>query len=88
MIEDPVQKESEMVTKLLFGFIQKIISSQNRDKWSINIDAKELNSIAKSRSETASIEFRHMFLKPNFFATLSLLIGKLVPASAAEPSGI
>ena len=60
MIEDPVQKESEMLKNYYLGS-SKNYFSQNRDKWSINIDVKELNSIAKSRSETASIEFRHMF---------------------------
>ena len=45
------------------------------------------NSIAKSRSDTASSEFSHTPSKPSSFATIWRSIGNDVPASAAAPSG-
>ena len=49
--------------------------------------AQAQNSIAKSRSDTASSEFSHRPSKPSSRATRWRSIGKLVPASAAAPSG-
>jgi len=49
--------------------------------------ASAQNSIAKSRSATASSEFSHRPSKPSSRATRERSIGKLVPASAAAPSG-
>ena len=52
------------------------------------IEAKLKNSSAKSRSETPSSEFAVGRSNPSAFAVISRSMGKEVPASAAEPSGL
>jgi len=49
--------------------------------------AQAQNSIAKSRSDTASREFWLTTWKPSSRATFARSIRKEVPASAAAPSG-
>ena len=85
MIELPVQKRSARRMKPKPGLDQRTNSSANRDRCIIVSAAAAANSIAKSRSETASSEFSHKPSKPNSRATRSRSIGKPVPASAALP---
>ena len=69
------------------GDIQLTSSSEKRDRCIISTLAVAVNSMAKSRSDTASREFWQTPSKPSSRATRSRSIGKLVPASAAAPSG-
>ena len=59
-----------------------------RDMCIIRIEAAEVNSMAKSRSETASSEFWQIPSKPSSLAVILRSMGKVVPARAALPSGI
>ena len=59
MIELPVQKRSASVTKPKRGLDQSTSSSAKRDRCIIASAANAANSIAKSRSDTASSEFAH-----------------------------
>ena len=54
-----------------FWLIHSTISSARRDTCTIVIDAKAANSIAKSRSLTASRLFSHTPSKPSSRATAS-----------------
>ena len=47
-----------------------------------------MNSMAKSLSETASIEFTVGLSKPKRSEVIFLLMGNEVPASAPEPRGL
>jgi len=51
------------------------------------VAAVDKKSIAKSLSDTESIELLVGFLKPSFFAVNFLSILKEVPARAADPRG-
>jgi len=51
-------------------------------------DASKTNSATKSRSETASMLLAVTARNPSSFAVYFRSRGRLVPASAAEPSGI
>ena len=64
------------------------ISSAKRDRCITVIAAAARNSIAKSRSDTASSEFAVGRSKPSAAALAKRSIGKEVPASAAAPSGL
>ena len=75
MIEEPVQKRSAMSTKPKRGLIQITSSSESRETCIMASAAVARNSIAKSRSETASSEFSHKPSKPSSFATESRSIG-------------
>ena len=66
---------------------QSTNSSQILEKCIIVIVAAETNSIAKSRSATLSIEFSETSSKPKMPAVMRRSIGKVVPASAPDPSG-
>ena len=57
MIEEPVQKRSGSSIKLNWAEVHTTSSSDIRDRCVISSDAKEQNSMAKSRSETESSEF-------------------------------
>jgi len=57
------------------GLIHSINSSDRRDKCVMISAALAVNSIAKSRSDTASSEFSHTPSKPSSSATYSRLIG-------------
>ncbi|MNC85397.1 hypothetical protein D3C83_09930 [compost metagenome] len=87
MIEDPVQKRSAISMKPNRGFIHSTSSSQMRDRCIMRSAPWAQNSIAKSRSDTASSEFSHTASNPSSFATIWRSIGNEVPASAAAPSG-
>ena len=78
---------SESVAKPNCGEVQITISSASRDRCIAAIDAAASVSSAKSRSDTASSEFAAGLSKPSAFAVASRSMGKLVPASAAAPSG-
>ena len=71
MIELPVQKRSANCTKPKRGLDQSTSSSHSRDRWTITSAAAASNSIAKSRSDTASSELGHSPSKPSSFATCS-----------------
>ena len=88
MIEDPVEKRSLKLTKRNCALDQITSSSANRDRCTAQIAAAARNSSAKSRSLTASSEFAIGRSNPSAFAVISRSIGKLVPASAAAPSGL
>ena len=71
----PVQKRSAILTKPKRGFIHSTSSSDMREKCIIKSAAAAQNSIAKSRSETASSEFSQTPSKPSSAATNSRSIG-------------
>jgi len=87
MIDEPVQYASGRRTKPKRGLAQSTSSSASRDRCTIASAAQAQNSTAKSRSETASIEFSHSASKPSSRATRLRSIGKVVPARAAAPRG-
>ena len=64
-----------------------MISSQIRVICIMRILEFDKNSRIKSRSETASKELLYGFAKPIKSDVILRLIGKVVPASAAAPSG-
>ena len=82
-----MQKRSAMSMKPKGGLIQSTSSSASRDTCAIVSASAATNSIAKSRSDTASSEFSATPSNPSSRATNSRSIGKLVPARAAAPSG-
>ena len=87
MIDDPVKTLSLNSTKPKASELNIIKSSANLDKCIAHVAAADKKSIAKSLSETESIELLVGFLKPSFFAVNFLSILNDVPASAAEPKG-
>ena len=87
MIEEPVKTWSENSTKPKASELKIIKSSANLDKCIAQVAAADKKSIAKSLSETESIELLVGFLKPSFFAVKFLSILNDVPARAAEPKG-
>ena len=87
MIDEPVQKRSASSMKPKLWLIQITSSSLRRETCSIARLAADVNSIAKSRSLTASMLFWHTPSMRSALATASRSSGKLVPASAAAPSG-
>src|SRR5258706_112075 len=73
------------------GLIHRTSSSAKRERCIIRIDAAEANSIAKSRSETASSELRQTPSNPSVRATCEppLLVAKvaaLEPEPPVEPA--
>jgi len=87
VIDEPVEKRSDRLTKRNCALDQRTISSAKRDRWVAQIDAAARNSSAKSRSLTASSEFAIGRSNPSASAVIARSIGKEVPASAAAPSG-
>src|SRR3546814_19725246 len=87
MIERPVDQASGRLMKPKGWLAQMTISSARRDRWIAAIEAEAQNSSAKSRSDTASMLFAIGRSKPSADAVASRSSGKLVPASAAAPSG-
>jgi hypothetical protein len=69
MIDEPVVKRSAMRMKPKFCDIQRISSSEKRLTCTITSEAAAVNSMAKSRSLTASSEFWHTPSMPSSFAT-------------------
>ena len=84
---EPVQKASASSMKPNCCELHSTISSAMREKCTIISEAQAVNSIAKSRSATASSEFSQMREKPSSSAVSARSIGKVVPASAPAPSG-
>ena len=72
---DPVQKLSEISIKLKNGLDHITNSSDHLERWVIKSDEFALNSIKKSLSDTASIEFSMTPSKSNNLATNLLSIG-------------
>ena len=75
MIELPVQKRSARSMNPTRGLIQSTSSSDSRDTCVMTSAAAAQNSIAKSRSDTASSELAHTASKPRAAATRSRSIG-------------
>ena len=75
MIDEPVQNASGSRTKPKRGFIHSTSSSQKRERCTITSAPQAANSIAKSRSDTASSEFAQRPSKPSSRATRSRSIG-------------
>ena len=75
MIEEPVQKRSAIWMKPTRGLIHITSSSDRRLMCIIKSAQAEVNSMAKSRSETASSEFSQTPSKPSSAATNSRSIG-------------
>jgi hypothetical protein len=65
MIDEPVQNRSASVTNAKRGFVHQTSSSAKRDTCVIASAAAARNSIAKSRSDTASRELVHSASKPS-----------------------
>src|SRR6266545_1978171 len=87
MIDEPVAKESSSSTQPNDGVVQIMISSPSRDRCTPVSAATKRNSAAKSRSETASIEFCAAAENPSSRATSAGSSGNEEPASAPDPSG-
>ena len=62
-------------------------SSDMEDRWIDVNDAQNANSVTKSLSLTESIELNVGPLNPSDLAVISLSMGYVVPARAAEPRG-
>src|SRR5512139_3064843 len=88
MMLEPEQNSSGNEQKPNSAVDHKIISSANRDKCIMTREELNRNSTPKSRSDTESIELADTRENPRYCATISRSIGKVVPASAADPSGI
>ena len=71
MIDEPVQKRSARSMKPKFWLIHSTSSSDSRETWIIVRLAAALNSIAKSRSLTASMLFWQTPSMPSVRATRS-----------------
>ncbi len=67
--------------------LHKIISSASLLRFVIRLEKQEIDSMMKSRDDTASIEFSSMELKPRSFVVFARSIGKPVEANAAAPNG-
>src|SRR5204862_4808977 len=62
-------------------------SAPRRERWVAQVAAAARKSSAKSRLETASIEFSATAENPSSRASTSRSVSKLTPASAPAPSG-
>src|SRR5699024_12218197 len=71
MIELPVQKRSGKLIKLNYALVHNTSSSLMRERCVMVSAARAQNSMAKSRSLTASREFSQMPAKPNSSAVRS-----------------
>jgi hypothetical protein len=87
MMEEPVVNLSESFTKRNWLVDQMTISSASRDRCMEQMAQALSVSRTKSRSATVSSELRVGRSKPKAFAVMWRSMGKLVPASAAAPSG-
>ena len=91
--EEPVENSSGMRAKPNSAEDQRTMSSARRERWTPQRAAAKQNSVAGSRSATASIELAvtcgrpFASTKPSSFAVSSRRIGSVVPAMAPEPSG-
>src|SRR5512139_2738013 len=87
MMEEPVQNESDSSTKLNSLEDQRMSSSENLDRCIIRMEDADMNSRAKSLSDTESREFLVTSSKSSSSATYSRSMGKVVPARAPAPRG-
>ena len=88
MIEEPVVKRSESVTKPNCGVAQITISSAKRERCTAQIDAAASDSSAKSRSDDGVERVRRRPVEAERLRGRARgRSGKAVPASAAAPSG-
>ncbi len=87
MMEEPVVKRSESLSRATSGEVQITTSSAKRERCMAQIAALDSVSSTKSRSDTESSEFAVGRSKPSALAVAKRSIGKEVPASAAAPSG-
>ena len=87
MIEEPEVKASESFINSKPLLIQITISSAKRDRCVAISERQNKYSMAKSRSDTESIELAVGRKNPNSFATKARSIGNDVPAKAQAPSG-
>ena len=71
MIDDPVVNESASRISPNSALLQRITSSQSRDRWTMQIAASARNSAMKSRAATASMLLREISSKPSSSATAS-----------------
>ncbi|MNZ92051.1 hypothetical protein D3C78_1110600 [compost metagenome] len=71
MIDEPVVKRSAILMKPKFWLIHRISSSEKRLMCTMHSEAAALNSMAKSRSLTASRLFWHTPSMPSTRATRS-----------------
>ncbi len=88
MIEEPVVKASDRATKPNCGVVHRTISSAIRDRCTMQMEAADRASSAKSRSDTPSRELAMGPSKPRARAVARRSMGNAVPARAAEPSGL
>ena len=75
MIDEPVQYASPNSMKSNCADIQRINSSLMRDRCTMSNAAAAMNSIQKSRSLTASMEFSQIASKPSSSADISRSMG-------------
>ena len=87
IIEEPVVKASDNLTRPTSGDDQSTISSAKRDRCTAAIEAADSVSSTKSRSATASSEFAVGRAKPSAFAVIARSSGNDVPASAPRRAG-
>src|SRR5215469_8845394 len=87
MIDDPVAYSSSISAQPNSCDVQSTTSSPSLDRCTPASAAAKQNSAAKSRSDTASMEFGAGPSNPSSAATASGSIGSDEPASAPEPSG-
>ena len=75
MMDEPVVYASESVTKPNSQLVQRMISSERRDRCIIRMDNALRNSAQKSRSDTPSSEFMQIPSKPSCAASMARLVG-------------
>ena len=87
MMELPVENASASSTNRNSQLVQRMISSEKRERCVMSIDSALASSTQKSRSATASTELGSAPAKPSAFAVMPRSIVYVVPANAQAPSG-
>ena len=75
MMLDPVEKASSSSINLNSCEHQRMISSENLERWMAIIDSAAVSSTIKSRSDTPSIELAQGASKPRSAAVMCLSMG-------------
>ena len=88
MIELPVVKSSGTRTRSNSDVLQSISSSASLLRLVIRLEKHAIDSMTKSRVDTASSECSSTESNPRSFAVRSRSIGKPVDANAAAPRGL
>ena len=88
MMDDPVENASDSSMNPNSELDHSTISSHSRDRCMHDTLHAYDRSSRKSRSDTASSEFGITREKPSSAAVICRSSGYVVPASAAEPSGL